>query len=730
VPLVDLFPFLESFLPEAAVLWQAPRSTWQKSDLWTQSDLNGREYPLQATAVKAGKRRFLVIESAELLYHEQRAVVQYAHEARLQYEKAAQLTRSLAEANEQLEVRNREVERATRAKSEFLAAMSHEIRTPMNAILGMAELLWETPLSSEQRQYVQIFRRAGNHLLNLINDILDLSKVEAGHIQLERIPFDLWEVLEKAVQLTALRAHQKDLELTCRLMPDVPAAVVGDPDRLRQVLVNLLGNAIKFTERGEVTLLVEIDPEGAERGFLRFSIVDTGIGIPQDKLELIFESFTQADASITRKYGGTGLGLAICKHLVELMGGRIWAESQVGAGSRFSFTARFDLALDAPATPPPPDLRREKVLVVDDNATHRLAVREILSSWGASVAEAGRGELAMAELARALAEGAPYTLALLDSRMPGMDGLQVAEQIHRNPRLSRSTILMLTTDRATDLARHDEVRMSACLTKPVTRSDLAECLRTALAAPASPMPPARPATAPARSLAQTPLRILLADDSEDNRFLIRAYLKNTGCLLDEAANGEIALQKFVAGRYDLVLIDVEMPVMDGYSATRAMRAWERDQRRQPAPILALTAHALKEQAQSSLNAGCNAHLTKPIGKDTLLEAIDRYAARDAGPAQRVQVRVENGLRDIVPGFLDNRRNDVARLYSALEASDFEAIRQLGHKMKGTGAGYGFPLITEIGSDLEQAAQTPDPARVRKRVEELDRFLENVTLEFE
>jgi CheY-like chemotaxis protein len=289
---------------------------------------------------------------------------------------------------------------------------------------------------------------------------------------------------------------------------------------------------------------------------------------------------------------------------------------------------------------------------------------------------------------------------------------------------------MLTTDRGADLARHHELRMSACLTKPVTRSDLIESLRTALAEPASPLPQPRQGTPPGRLLPQAHLRILLADDSEDNRFLIRAYLKSTNCLLDEVANGEMAVQKFVAGRYDLVLIDVEMPVMDGYSATRAMRAWEQDQGRSPTPILALTAHALKEQARSSLNAGCNAHLTKPIRKETLLEAIDRYAARDHDQALRVQVRVEDGLRDIVPGFLDNRKKDVARLNSALEASDFETIRQLGHRMKGTGAGYGFPLITEIGSDLEEAAQAPDAARIRRRVEELDRFLESVILKFE
>jgi len=518
-------------------------------------------------------------------------------------------------------------EAANRAKSEFLANMSHEIRTPMNAIIGMADLLSETPLTKEQEEYVRVFRRASDNLLALVNDILDLSKVEAGGLTLEHVEFDLVELIEKTSEMVAKVAHDKGLELACQVMADVPRDLVGDPHRLRQILLNLMGNALKFTMAGEVVMRVQNDPDARQPGALLFSVSDTGIGVPGDKLGIIFESFTQADSSTTRQYGGTGLGLAISKRLVELMGGRIWATSTVGQGSTFSFTAKFRVQEEPKVRTlaPPAELQGVKVLVVDDSATNRLVLKGILTAWGMQVVEAPNGVDGLAELMRAHESGDPYRLVLLDCRMPAMDGFQVAERLRAIPNLAGITVMMLTSDsRTDDKTRSQELGMAGYLVKPVKRAELFEAIATAMGRSQVFAPAPALDSAPAATKDQRALRILLAEDSQDNRLLVQSYLKHTPHHLDLADNGAIAVAKFKARGFDLVLMDMQMPIVDGYAATRAIKQWEKETGRPPTPIIALTAFALREEIQKSLDAGCTAHLTKPIKKATLLNAIQEH----------------------------------------------------------------------------------------------------------
>jgi PAS domain S-box-containing protein len=482
-------------------------------------------------------------------------------------------------------------ESASRTKSDFLASMSHEIRTPMNAIMGIADLLAKTTLSAEQDKYVQIFRRAGDNLLNLINDILDLSKVEASQLELEQTGFSLTDLLDKVMEMVALRAQEKGLTLVCEVDPTVVNTdLVGDPTRLRQVLLNLLGNAIKFTESGEVALRIKHDDDASVPTALRFAISDTGIGIPAHKLNRVFERFTQADTSTTRRFGGSGLGLTISKRLVELMGGHIWVESQVEVGSIFSFAVPFEI-------------------------------------WIASTGPSA----------------------------------------------------------------------------PIGTS------------PELPLPP---------------LRILLAEDSPDNCTIAVAYLEDTPYAVDIAENGAIACEMFSAGGYDLVLMDRQMPVMDGLTATRKIRAWEMANHRAPTPIIALTASALKGDREKCLAAGCTAFLTKPIRQEVLLQAIKDRSTDAAATAKELRdaqhlVRAYPALRARIPAFLQHRRQDVVTMLNALALGDFETVARLAHGMKGSGTSFGFPVITIIGTALELEAQSSDIDASRHSVGELSTYLDGV-----
>jgi PAS domain S-box-containing protein len=628
---------------------------------------------------------------------------------------------------------------ASQAKSEFVANMSHEIRTPMNGIIGMAELLFDTSLTREQADYLSMIRQSADSLLRLLNDILDFSKIEAGKLELESVPFNLSDCVGKTTQTLAGRAAEKGLELACRIAPELPERFIGDPGRLRQTIVNLVGNAIKFTEQGEVVVEVTKASRSNSHVRLHFAVKDTGIGIPPDKQQAVFEEFTQADASTTRRFGGTGLGLAISSQLVRMMKGEIWIESQVGKGTTFHFTTEFEIASDQPSLS---SLERSSltglpVLVVDDNSTNRRILEEMLKSWSlAPTVTDGAGE-ALTELRRAADNDQPYPLVLLDCMMPEIDGFSLAHSINSDSTLAQPALVMISSAaRPGDARRCREIGISRYMTKPVIKSELLDTILDAMNQHAE-------ETTAKETVAVAPpsgpsVRVLLVEDGLVNQRVAAGFLERAGHQVTVAENGEVAIRCWEQQPFDIILMDVQMPVMDGFEATTVIREREAASGKR-IPIIAMTAAAMKGDKENCLEVGMDDYVSKPIAADALFATMARHLDPLAETKSVVSPKQEVNQNEIVdfetaltqvPGGVEVLR-DLARIFlmecpkllkdlrQGLADEDAQTTLRAAHTLKGAARILAANRLAGLAAELEQLAKDEQLAAVRSRLGEIE-----------